>query len=291
MNYQLMKRSLYPLAAILFILITGIFNTAIAQKINNVQQASIAAPAGLKIDGKLNEWGTALQAYNKSTKLGYTLANDDQAIYLAIKSTDAANINKILAGGISFTINTAGKKKDKDAFVITYPVITQSGGRGMGRGRRGSGQDAPDSVEILAQHKQALAACKVISAIGFKDITDTLISIYNEYSIKAAANFDDKGNFIYELAIPFKMLLLSAGNPTEIAYQIKVNGMQMGGGMGMVKVNGGGGGGVRISGNGGGGGGFGGFSGRDDSDANDMMTPTDFWGKYMLAPSTKPPTN
>jgi len=285
-----MKRSLYPLNAILFILITGIFNTAIAQKVNNVQQGSVTAPAGLKIDGKLTEWGPALQAYNKSTKLWYTLANDDQGIYLAIRSTDAANINKILAGGISLTINTAGKKKDKDAFVITYPVVTRGGG-GMGRGRRGSGQDAPDSTEILALHKQALAACKEISAIGFKDITDTLISIYNEYSIKAAANFDDKGNFVYELAIPFKMLQLSVGSSIEIAYQIKVNGMQLGGNTDMIKIGGGGGGSLRISGGGGGGGGFGGFREKDDTDVNDMMTPTDLWGKYTLVTSNKPPTN
>ena len=287
-----MKRSLYPLNAILFILITGIFNTAIAQKINNVQQGSVTAPAGLKIDGKLTEWGPALQAYNKNTKLWYTLANDDQDIYLAIRSTDAANINKILAGGISLTINTAGKKKDKDAFVITYPVVTRGGGRGMGRGRRGSGQDTPDSAEILAQHKQALAAYKEISAIGFKDITDTLISIYNEYSIKAAANFDDKGNFVYELAIPFKMLQLPAGSPTEIAYQIKVNGIQLGGNPDMIKIGGGGGGSVRIDGGGGGGGGgFGGFREKDDSDVNDMMSPTDFWGKYTLATSNKAAAN
>ena len=287
-----MKRLLYLLNAILFILMTGIFSTTVAQKVSNIQQSSVTAPAGLKIDGKLTEWGPALQAYNKSTKLWYTLANDDKNLYLAIKSTDAANINKILAGGISLTINTAGKKKDKDAFVITYPIATKGGGRGMGRGRKGFGQqDAPDSAQILALHKQALATCKVISAIGFKDITDTLISTYNEYSIKAVANFDDKGNFVYELAIPFYMLQLSAGSATEIAYQIKVNGMQLGGGMDMVKIGGGGGGRVSLDGGSGGGGGFGGFSARNDSDADDMMTPTDFWGKYTLATANKPPAN
>lgn len=270
---------------ILCILITGIFNTATAQKVNNVQQGGITAPAGLKIDGKLTEWGSGLQAYNKSTKLWYTLANDDQDIYLAIRSTDAANINKILAGGISFIVNTSGKKRDKDAFVITYPVVTMSGGRGTGRGRRGFGQqDAPDSAEILAQHKQALAACKEISAIGFKDITDTLISIYNEYSIKAVANFDDKGDFVYELAIPLKMMQLAADKPVEIAYQIKVNGMQLGGNADMIKI--GGGTGVRIR-----GGGFGDFREKGDIDVDDMMTSTDFWGKYHLVISNRPPTN
>lgn len=279
-----MKKLPYPTKSILLLLMLSICHIAIAQKINNVQEGSIKAPAGLKIDGKLTEWGAALQAYNKSTKLWYTLANDNQDIYLAIKSTDAANINKILAGGISFSINTAGKKKDKGAYVITFPVVTGAGGRGMGRGRRGGfggNQDTPDSTAILEQHKQALATCKVISAIGFKDITDTLISIYNEYSIKAVANFDDKGNFVYELAIPFKMLEITAGNQTEIAYNIKVNGMQAGGGGNIKMVSLGGGGGR----NGGGGGlsGFGGGFGGNDPDVDDMLTPTDFWGKYTLA--------
>jgi hypothetical protein len=284
-----MKKSLHPPKSILLMLMIGIVNIAIAQKINNVQQGSIKAPAGLKIDGKLTEWGTDLQACNKTTKLWYTLANDDRDIYLAIKSTDAVNINKILAGGISFSINTADKKKDKDAYVITFPVVSRGGGaRGAGRGRRGgfgNNQDTPDSAAILEQHKQALAACKVISAIGFKEITDTLISIYNEYSIKAVANFDDKGNFVYELAIPFKMLEITAGNKTEIAYNIKVNGMQTGGG-GIKMVSVGGGGGGRNGGGGGGGvsiSGFGGGFGGNDPDVDDMLTPTDFWGKYTLA--------
>lgn len=278
-----MKSQAYPIKSILLILLSSIFHTAIAQKINNIQEGSINAPAAIKIDGKLTEWGANLQAYNKNTKLWYTMANDSQNIYLAIKSTDEVNIDKILAGGISFTINTSGKKKDKGAFVITYPVVTRESNRGMGRGRKGFGQqDAPDSAETLARHKQALADCKEISAIGFKDITDTLISIYNEYSIKAAANFDDKGNFTYELAIPFKMLQLTPGSSAEIAYQVKVNGIQLGV-PGMIKI--GGGGNIRISGDGGG---FGDFNRRDNADADDMMSPTDFWGKYVLIKNRTP---
>jgi hypothetical protein len=51
----------------------------------------------------------------------------------------------------------------------------------------------------------------------------------------------------------------------------------------MVRV---GGGGIRA----GGGGGLG-FGGRNDSDADDMITPTDFWGKYILATGNKESTN
>ncbi len=288
-----MKKAL-PISrsAALVILLTCIYSNLLAQKIQSVQEGNLWAPSTVKIDGKLTEWGTSLQAYNKTVKLWYTIANDDKNIYLAIKSTDMDNNNKILAGGISFILNTAGKKKDKGAFSITYPVVSHTGGGGRGgRSRRGFGQqDTPDTASIIAQQKQTLASAKELNALGFKDITDTVISVYNEYSIKTVANIDDKGVFVYELAIPLTLLGVAPGDQKEIAYDIKVNGLQLGGNS--ISI---GGGGTRLSTGGGGyGGGFGGgggptFGGGKSSDASDMMSPTDFWGKYVLA--IKPATN
>lgn len=257
---------------------------AFAQKVNSTQQGSMWVPQGIKIDGKLEEWGSELQAYNKTVKLWYTIANDDKYLYLAIRSEDLNYNPKILAGGISLTINTADRKRDKGAYIITYPIINAAGmgGRG-GRGRRGGfgqEQDKPDTVAIVAEQRQTLATGKEISAIGFKDITDTLISIYNEYSIKAAARIDDNGVYTAELAVPLTMLNIPAGQK-EFAYNIKVNGLQlqmgkfgMGGGMGRVSISGMGGG------------GFGGFGGHNAPDADDITIPTDFWAKYTIAVNT-----
>lgn len=244
------------------------------------------APQGIKIDGKLSEWGTALQAYNKTVKLGYSIANDDKYLYLAIKSDDLNYNPKILAGGISITINTTGRKRDKDAYIVTYPIINRTGGFGRGgRGRRGGfgqDQDKPDTAAIVAQQRQTLATGKEISAIGFKEITDTLISIYNEYGIKAAANIDDKGNYTAELAIPLAMLKIPA-DQKDIAYNIKVNGLQLDmAKLGSISIDGGGFGG-RGGGGGGFGGGFGGFSVRGEPDSDDITIATDFWAKYAIA--------
>jgi len=284
-----MKKVTLTLKIMLFLIIMlGICISAEAQKIDDVQNGRVRAKSPVRIDGKLTEWGDTLKAYNKSTKLWYTLANDDKNIYLVIKSTNQANNNKILASGISLAINTADKKKDKEAFIITYPVIASIGGRGAGRGRRGVGQqqDAPDSAAIADQQKTTLATAKEISAIGFKDITDTLISIYNEYSIKAAANFDAKGNFIYELSVPLSLLGITADGKTEISYNIKVNGQQAMGNF--MRINGGS---LTISGNGAGGGGFNNngaaaFGGKHDSSSNDISVPDDFWGRYILVGPT-----
>lgn len=280
--------------SILYFLLCIWCSVAFAQKVNSTQQGSVWAPQGIKIDGKLSEWGTALQAYNKTVKLWYTIANDNRYLYLAIRSEDLNYNPKILAGGISLTINTAGKKRDKEAYLVTFPIISRagSGGGHGGRGRRGGfgglqDEDKIDTVAAVAQQRQALATGKEISAIGFKEITDTLISIYNEYGIKAAGNIDDKGVYTAELAVPLSMLDIPAGQK-EIAYNIKVNGLQLqtkgisiGDGPNKISISGGGGGG------GFGGGGFGGgFGGRNTPDADNIMIPTDFWAKYPIAVDT-----
>lgn len=266
-------------------------------KLPNVQTANNTPPQ-VKVDGNLKEWNNSFQAYNKQTKLFYTISNDDQLLYLVVKSTDLPTSNKIAAGGISFVINTDGKKKDKDAFSLTYPVVTRGGGQvgggrggfgGGGGGRTGDRNAAPDSVAIAAQHKQTIDAAKQIKAIGFKDITDSLVSIYNEYGLKAAIGYDATGSYTYELAVPLKLLNITPATAKDMAYHITVNGITAnftprdGGGQGSGQGGGqgggfGGGNGGGRGGNGGGPGG--GFGGPGNSD---MFSPTDFWGMYAFA--------
>ena len=119
--------------------------------------------------------------------------------------------------------------------------------------------------------------------------------------------YDPIGNYDYEAAIPLKLLNLSPNDTKEIAYNIKVNGIEIpanfnpnGGGFG--GNNGGGNGGAAGGGNGGGagggngGGGGGGRGGRGGGGGGapagpggpggrnpEMYSPTDFWGKYTLA--------
>lgn len=267
--------------------------TASAQKVPDVQTAAFSAPPNVRVDGKATEWGETLAADNKRTSLSYTLANDDKYLYLVIKGNGTTNINKIMAGGITFNVNTDGKKKEKESFSITYPLIKRAtrgqGGPRQGMAQAGGGQARGgfgggaqnrtplttaqrDSISAIT-HKAQLATVKEIKVSGFKNITDSLISIYNEFGIKAVASFDSKGTFVYELAMPLNMLDLSIDQPKEFVYQLKVNGLVMAG-FGGGGSNGGGG---RGNFGGGGGGNFGG-----GGNTQDLMSPTDFWGKYQL---------
>lgn len=270
-------------------------------KLGNTQENGIRPPATIRVDGNLTEWNNSFQAYNHTDKIFYSFANDDKSLYLVIKSTDPTNTAKIAAGGITLLINTNGKKKEDGAYSITYPVINRAAGRGGARGGRGGGRGgfANDSTS----RQQLISASKEIKVIGFKDVDDTLISIYNEYSLKAALGFDANGSFQYELAVPLQMLGLQADGKSSFAYNLKINGLQIamrggfgnngadggapaGGGFGGDKAGGFGGG--RRGGNGGGGGGSrgsgGGSSGGGNAiDMQELTNPTDFWAKYTLA--------
>jgi len=66
-----------------------------AQTLPKVQEASLRAPDNIKIDGKPTEWNNQFQAYNTATDLFYTIANDDQNLYLVIQAKKPLSISKI----------------------------------------------------------------------------------------------------------------------------------------------------------------------------------------------------
>lgn len=291
------------------LLFAGAGLTASAQKVNELQEVSIVAPHSLKIDGKNFEWAPENFSSNKRTSISYIISNDDKNLYLVVKSTDVMNNNKILAGGITFSINPDGKKKEKESLTLTYPNIVRAGrgpgGQGGGGRMQGramgmsmpAGGGGPQSAKqrdsaMTAMQKTQLATAKEIKIRGFKKTTDTLVSIYNQSGIKAFASIDTANVYFYEAAIPLEELGLSVDASKEFAYNIKLNGLQIqgfdgfggGGGGGRGGFGGGGGG---FGGGGGGRGGFGGggFGGgqRGGIDFQAMLSPTDFWGKYTLS--------
>ncbi|MGZ3753733.1 MAG: hypothetical protein ACXVAY_02170 [Mucilaginibacter sp.] len=300
------------------LLITGINFNANSQRLNSVQSGGVYAPTNVKIDAKADEWGD-FQAYNTTTDVFYTLANDDKNLYLVVKSTNQMINNKIVAGGITFTINTNGKKKkDIGSFVATFPLIDMATVRGQmqARMRSAMGGKALDSAAIAGMRNQAIASAKEIKLEGFKDIPDSVISIYNEYGLKAAVDYDRNGNLVCEMSIPLKYLNLTPDNTQGFAYNIKLNGLNMNamrGGANVTVMRMGDAGGmppagmmggaqtvvirdaVRTDGMGGGGGGMGAatFGGGEGmkmppgmpsiNDMQNMVSPTDFWAKYSLA--------
>ena len=168
------------------------------------------------IDGSLNDWNDSLTLYNEATKLYYSLANDENNLYLAIRNTSKESLAKILAAGISFSANIESNRKNPPK--VTFPVLDRT----AGRNRTINSQE----TDIKEMQKQTLSRIKQIRVGGFREIIDGGISLYNTYGIKAAVAFDSNNNLVQEIAIPLSLLNLTAGSSDLITYNIKINGLK-----------------------------------------------------------------
>jgi hypothetical protein len=210
------------LAALLF----SVF--ANAQKLPMIQPGSLKLPAGVKIDGKATEWNNHFQAYNTAIQASYTIANDDNRLYVVIYATKKEVINKIINAGISFTVNKSPKKTLMGGTTITYPVFEKD--------------DKPfintnalaliDPESENASHKADSVMkgfnftfgnkAKLIRLNGLKNL-DTLISVYNKDGIRTRGALDNKLFYTYELSIDLKLLELSAADHNKFNYNIRFN--------------------------------------------------------------------
>jgi hypothetical protein len=255
------------------------------------------APANVKVDGKLTEWGDSLAMYDSKTKLNYTIANDDTMLYVAAFVTDRQLKRKIMAGGITISVNGQGKKNKAGS--ITYPIPDKTAFVAP-RNHDDNTDDAP---------RPSLIEATSIRISGFKEVESDVITTSNTYGFNAALGFDDKHNLVYETAIPLKLLHIKKGknNLSLLAVNIAINGMEKpkdgggdseqggggrrgGGGMEGGGIGGGGGmGGGGMSGGGGrGGGGMGGGRGGNrggggqTGDKSSFSQTTDFWVELAL---------
>jgi len=204
---------------LLILLLGNMLNSAYAQKLPNVQQASLRAPANVKIDGKADEWGDKYQAFNKATEMFYTICNDDENLYLICHFDPSTPIyTKVLTGGITFLIKDGAKQQS-----FRYPVFDDHP-PGFLRAAKGETVIRKEDDPIVIKNNQTLKdQAKTIEVTGVKNI-DSIISIYNEPGIKVAGRFDAGQGYTYELAIPLKHLHLDNNIAQRFEYQILLNG-------------------------------------------------------------------
>lgn len=294
-----MKRSLSFICTIgLQFLVIG----AVTAQSKNNTNTLLPPPADVKIDGNISEWGDSLRYYNAEKKLNYTLANDKDNVYMAIRVNDRTEQERILGAGLTLSIDTKGKKKDE--FTLTFPVAEAGAAGHFG----GMGIKKPDGDNTTGEDHEEMRRARLtklrnIKVTGFKDIEDGTITTNNTYGIKVAINYDDNGYLVYEAAIPLKFFGDFKADKDEWAFNFKINGLTKpseggeghswgGGGMGGGR-GGMGGGGMRGGGGMGGGRHGGGMRGGGNNtnnsengkpvDHTELFKSVDFWEKYYLA--------
>lgn len=249
-----------------------------AQNLPTIQQESVQAPAKIKIDGKTDEWGNKFQAFNKSTQIHYTISNDANNLYLSVQAIDFNTIKKILAGGITLTLNKFIKKKDSAVVSFTFPFY-EKGQKLFSISNQWVSQNKTQ-VDSFANvyNRQLPTAFKLIGVNGLKVIDNGSISIYNEDKIKAAVLFDKDMHYNYELAVPLNLIPFTTNEMLRINYNIQLNGQKSIDGYAIESVPGrenillyvdSNGQRTLVVGPGG-------------SPDKDLYYPTDFWGEYKL---------
>ena len=215
-------------------LLAAICITADAQKLPNVQQTGVYAPANVKIDGKATEWDNKFQAYNNATDIFYTIANNDDYLYLIVQATDANVIRKIVERGVTLTIKKSKNLMGDMSF--TFPINNDTRGMSLNLNTRmnlmrrtpeDTSARALDSI-MMHNNKTLGEKHKWIQVTGVKDV-DSLISVYNDQGIKAVGSFNTKKAYTFEMSVKLKLLGLSTSDATKFSYQLKVNGARSAG--------------------------------------------------------------
>lgn len=290
-HQTVMKKYPYYLSSALIALFAA--GTAHAQK-KTEKSFLQPPPANINIDGNIKEWGDSLRYYNEEKKINYSLANDNENLYMAIRVNDRTEKERILNAGLTWSINTNGKKKEE--YSITFPVADVNSLQQSFRGRPDDAANPDDQESDRDQLRKArLTKLRNIKVTGFKDIEGDMITTANTYGIKVAVDFDDNGYLVYEAAIPLKFFHVTNPDKNEWAFNFKINGIQRptqrpnGEGEGMRGGMGGMGGGMRgggMRGSGMGGGRRGGSMGGGNYtpvDHSVMSKSEDFWEKFYLA--------
>lgn len=201
----------------LTVAIQFIFIVAYGQKLPKVQTTGLRAPANIKIDGKNNEWNS-LQAYDPNNMLYYSLANDQNNLYLVIKSDKSTISRKMLLGGFKFSIKADGEPEK----TITYPIVDNSNLRSIYKRMPEGNQQINYDEAYKNSYKEILKLFKTAQLKGFNKIADTEIPIYNEFDIAICAGFDELGAYVCEFAIPLKYIINGAVNPAQLTYTLTI---------------------------------------------------------------------
>jgi hypothetical protein len=210
------KSSLLGLSIRLLCCSLFVINVAAAQSKSEEIIINEWADKPMSINGKLDDWADSLRHFNENTGFSYQLRNNRETLFLAIKSTEKQNLNRILARGITFSINTEGKKKAGPT--IVFPVLDR-----IGQTERQAKVPAADQVKHNQQ--QILSKLTKINVTGFKEILDGAVSLNNTYGISAAANFDGQDKLVVEIAIPLALLEITPDHK-QIACLIEINGVK-----------------------------------------------------------------
>src|SRR5690606_4541289 len=135
-------------------------------------------------------------------------------LYLAIQVEQAELQPRVLAQGLQFGINRSGKKEED--LSIRFPVVDRLALRELMKQEM---DERPDDYRVAA-----LKQVKGIEVKGFEHLLDGMLSLNNQYGIRAGAQLNDGMDLLFiEIQIPLRHLNLSGKQQSsELAFNLLV---------------------------------------------------------------------
>lgn len=151
---------------------------------------------------------------DQRSRLRYGIINDDQFIYLTLKTKDPNTIQKILSSGLRISFSPEGQKKD--AYSLLFPVIMREDRKALRR----IDSDLPNSLglDLLldSYNKEAL----------WKDRQGqhSINLVVGDGSIKSHISMDKNGELTEQIAIPFNLMAVNTKEAQVLGVNIKIDG-------------------------------------------------------------------
>lgn len=154
----------------------------------------------LIIDGSSSDWNTTLES--KNTGISYGISNDSENLYIRLNITDQDVQRKIFIAGLTFWIDTTGKKKEK--LGIICPIQKTPARRDRNAMK--------EMKNIPSLNKNQLLEAEFI---GFSEFIQSYYIDNNPYKIKVSIDIDEFKSMYYEMQIPLSTIYVDYSNLTN----------------------------------------------------------------------------
>lgn len=166
----------------------------------------------IHIDGDLTDWVNTPFYNFKGQDFSYSIANDADYLYIAIRVSNNVQQLKAIYNGIS--VSTNSDAKEKTGPTVVFPIPDVAALRAM---------NSKEEYEKTGNNREAgLNLTRAISVHNFPAIIDGRISLENNYGIKTAAKIDSTTDDLnYEAAISLNQLNIRKDTP--FALNLRIN--------------------------------------------------------------------
>ncbi|NIJ54052.1 hypothetical protein [Dyadobacter arcticus] len=172
---------------------------------------------------------------DQKSRLRYGIINDEQYVYITLKTKDPNTIQNILNSGLKVAFSPEGQKKE--GYSLLFPVVMKEDRRALKR----IDTDLPNSLglDLLLDSYNKEAVWKDVKGQHFINLVEP------DGSIKSHIEMDRNGELTEQIAIPFSLMAVNVRETGMLGVSIKVDGQSsqsgfsprigigLGGGIGM----------------------------------------------------------